>query len=200
MIRESARQYYRAALIAQTASSVLEACGYRAKAHYDAHYDVILPPLALAAGLGEMGRNNILIADRHGSRIRIGAVTTDAPVEYDRAVSLGADSFCSICRKCADSCPPRALSFDDKQTIRGAAKWPTHAEHCYAYWRKAGSDCGICMAVCPYSHRSTRIHNALRRLVRRTRIFNRILLRLDDLVYGRDWKSRMARQVPSPNP
>ena len=46
-----------------------QAAGHDAKPHYDAHYDVILPPLAVHAGLGELGRNNILVADRFGSRV-----------------------------------------------------------------------------------------------------------------------------------
>ena len=187
-LRESARQYRRAAAAALAAAATLEACGHRAKAHYDARYDVILPPLAVAAGLGEMGRNNILIANRYGSRVRIGAVTTDAPVTHDRAVSLGANAFCLICRKCADNCPSYALSLAGGEFIRGVQKWPTDVERCYQYWRRAGTDCGICMAVCPFSHPDTRLHNAVRWVVRRTSRFNRALLFLDDLVYGRDWQ------------
>jgi len=76
-IRESARQYYRAAVIARLLEAVLLAAGRSARAQYDAHYDVILPPLAVAAGLGELGRHNLLVADRVGTRVRIGAVTTD---------------------------------------------------------------------------------------------------------------------------
>jgi electron transport complex protein RnfB len=80
VIRESARQYWRAAVIAKTTEAVLRSAGQIAQAHYDAHYDVILPALAVAAGLGELRRNNILIADRFGSRVRIGTVTTSAPL------------------------------------------------------------------------------------------------------------------------
>ena len=75
-LRESARQYRRGAVISKTVVAVLEACGCEARSHHDAHYDVILPPLAVRAGLGELGRHNILIADRFGTRVRIGAVTT----------------------------------------------------------------------------------------------------------------------------
>ncbi len=192
-LRESARQYYRAAVVALAAASALEACGYRAKAHFDAHYDIILPPLAVRAGLGELGRNNILIADRYGSRVRIGAVTTDAPMERDRPSPIGAAAFCQICLKCAESCPAQALSLRGREFVRGVEKWPTNVERCYGYWRKAGTDCGICMTVCPFSHRNTRLHNAVRCIVRWTSRFNRALLFLDDLLYGREWKSSAAR-------
>jgi ferredoxin len=186
-IRESARQYYRGACISKTAAAVLEACGYKAKSHHDAHYDVILPALAVKAGLGELGRNNILIADRYGSRVRIGGVTTDLSLEYDAPSEVGADHFCAICKKCAINCPSHALSLHEKEDVRGVMKWPTHVERCYSYWRAAGTDCGICMAVCPFSHKNNRFHNLVRRMVRLSRWTHRPALFFDDLIYGRTW-------------
>lgn len=186
---ESARQYRRAAEIAKTAAAVLEARGHSAKAHFDACYDVILPPLAVQAGLGELGRNNILIADRYGSRVRIGAVTTDLPLACDAPVSLGADHFCTLCRKCADNCPSAALSSGDKECVRGVPKWPTQVERCYAYWRVTGTDCGVCMAVCPFSHRNNRFHNLVRAAIRRFEWCHPLALWCDDLLYGRRWRN-----------
>jgi len=188
VIRESARQYYRAALIARTIETILAAHGHEAKAHYDAHYDLILPPLAVLAGLGEMGRHNILIADRFGTRVRIGAVSTDFPLEHDRPVSLGARRFCEVCKKCADNCPSQALSADDPVEVRGVEKWPTHVERCYGYWRRAGTDCGVCIACCPFSHRDNAFHNLVRWMVRRMPWAHHALLRCEDLIYGRRWK------------
>jgi ferredoxin len=188
-IVESARQYRRAAEIAKTAAAVLEVCGHRAKAHFDASYDVILPPLAVQAGLGELGRNNILIAERYGSRVRIGAVTTDLPLAGDAPISLGADHFCELCRKCADNCPSGALSSGGKECVRGVSKWPTHIERCYAYWRVTGTDCGVCMAVCPFSHRDNWFHNLVRAAIRRFEWCHRFALRCDDLFYGRRWRN-----------
>jgi reductive dehalogenase len=189
-LRESARQYHRAAVISRTMATALEACGYAAKEHYDAHYDLILPPLAVEAGLGELGRNNILIADRHGSRVRIGAVSTDLPLEHDAPRSLGADHFCSICKKCADNCPSRALSTSGKEEVLGVLKWPTEVERCYGYWRAVGTDCGICMACCPFSHSDSLFHNLVRWLVRHVAWTHRAALWFDDLIYGRDWSVR----------
>jgi ferredoxin len=193
MIGESARQYYRAARASFMLEAVLRACGHEAKAHYDAHYDVILPPLAVKAGLGELGRNNLLIADRYGSRVRIGAVSTDLPLEHDAPVSLGAAAFCEICKKCADNCPSRALSLSGRESVAGVMKWPTRVEACYAVWRSYGTDCGICLAVCPFSHRNNWFHNLVRSMIRRFRWTHRPALWLDDLIYGRKWKPKGAR-------
>lgn len=189
-IRESARQYWRAAVIALTLEAALREAGFEARAHYDAHYDVILPPLAVAAGLGEMGRHNILVADRAGTRVRIGAVTTNAPVTPGAPVSLGVDAFCRICRKCAASCPARALSDGDKVDVRGVATWPTHAERCYGYWRAVGTDCGVCMAVCPFSHPDAPLHRFVRAALRAAPALAPVALWFDDRLYGKTWADR----------
>ncbi len=188
VLLESARQYHQAAVISKTATAVLEELGYRAKSHHDANYDCILPPLAVEAGLGEVGRHNIFIADRYGTRVRIGAVTTDFPLSYDRPISLGVVHFCTHCRKCAVNCPSRALDNGERSEVRGVLKWPTQVERCYAYWRRMSSDCGICMSVCPFSHRSNLFHNTIRRMLRLNPWLRRIAIPFDDLVYGRTWK------------
>jgi len=190
VLRESARQYFIAAKASMVLAEVLRAAGFGAKAHYDAHYDLILPPLAVEAGLGELGRNNILIADRFGSRVRIGTVTTDGPLEHDRPVSLGADSFCETCKKCAAGCPSHSLSLTSKEEVAGVMKWPTKVETCYAYWRSVGSDCGICIACCPFSHRNNRFHNLVRWTIKRWPVVRRPALWFDDWIYGREWKIR----------
>ncbi len=145
-----------------------------------------LPPLLDPRGRyhdPELCRNNILVADRHGSRVRIGAVTTDCPVRWDEPVDLGVRAFCGFCRKCARSCPSRALSLGEPEIIRGVSKWGTKVERCYAFWRRAGTDCGICMAVCPFSHRDNVFHNLVRRLVRLHPLPARLLYHLDEIFY-----------------
>jgi len=188
VMRESAYQYYRAAVISKTVTAVLESLGYRAKSHHDAHYDCILPPLAVMAGLGEVGRHNLLIADRYGTRVRIGAVTTDVPMTHDRPRCLGVEHFCVNCRKCAENCPSRALESGERQKIRGVLKWPTEVERCFAYWRQISSDCGICMSICPFSHRSNLFHNTIRKMIRLNPWIRRLAIPFDDLIFGRHWK------------
>ena len=189
-LRESARQYRRAAHISRHLEALLRACGHQAKEHYDAHYDVILPPLAVQAGLGEVGRNNILIADRYGSRVRIGCVTTDFPATMDRPVDLGVQRFCEVCKKCAANCPSKALEIGDRQLVRGVEKWPTKVERCYRYWRQVGTDCGVCMAVCPFSHRNNLLHNLVRWMVRTLPWAHPLLVWGDKATYGRTWKPK----------
>ena len=187
-IYESANQYYRAAEISKNIETIIQKLGFEAKAHFDANYDIILPPLAVKAGLGELGRNNILLANKFGSRVRIGAVTTDMPVDYDNPISIGAEKFCEVCKKCATSCPSKALSINGKSKVRGIDKWTTNVENCYSLWRFYGTDCGICMAVCPFSHRNNWFHYIIRKVVKFLPIFNKTLLLFDNLIYGKKWR------------
>jgi reductive dehalogenase len=187
-IVESARQYVRAARISTTLAAALRAAGRAGRSQHDAHYEVLLPPLAVQAGLGELGRNNILVADRFGSRVRIGAVTTDLPLAPAAPLDLGVRAFCAVCRKCAENCPAHALSAGPPVELRGIRKWPTAVERCYGFWRGAGTDCGICMAVCPFSHRDTWPHRLVRSLVRRARWTHRAAVWFDDRLYGRRWR------------
>ena len=192
-LRESARQYHRAARISQHLEALIREAGFDAKRHYDAHYDVILPPLAVLAGLGEMGRNNILVADRFGSRVRIGCVTTSLPARLDSPKTLGVTAFCEVCKKCAENCPSRALTSGNQEEVLGVPKWPTQVERCYRYWRQIGTDCGICMACCPFSHRNNALHNLVRSIVRHVPWAHRALAWGDALLYGRKWRPRQPR-------
>jgi reductive dehalogenase len=185
VLHESAKQYYRAAYIAKTLAAVFQSQGANAKPQYDAHYEVILPPLAVKAGLGELARNNILVADKYGSRVRIGAVTTTLPLQSDDPISLGVERFCRSCNRCATSCPARALETGSKKSVRGTEKWSTDETRCYSFWRQAGTDCGICMATCPFSHPNTMLHNTTRRIIKHAPWLAPVFLWIDDHVYDR---------------
>lgn len=115
-------------------------------------------PYAIKAGLGEYGRNQMVITPEFGPRVRFSKIFTDMPLAHDRPRALGVRQFCDMCSKCADACPPKALPFgppdDDPQncsTIRGIKKWSANCEKCFGYWAAMGSDCAICMRVCPFN-------------------------------------------------
>ena len=92
---------------------------------------------------------------------------------------------CTICKKCADNCPSKAIPFGSRLEEDGMLRWQLNAETCYAYWNEAGTDCGICMAVCPYAHPDNLAHNLIRWGNHRSGFFRRAALKLDDLFYGR---------------
>ena len=87
--------------------------------------------------------------------------------------------------KCADNCPSSAIPDKGVTTVRGIEKWPLKVERCMHYWRVIGTDCGLCMKVCPYSHPPTLVHNVVRLAIRRSSFARTLSVWGDDLIYGR---------------
>jgi len=160
--------------------------GYPARAHIaGSNYQIMLPPVAYDAGLGELGRHGYLISQRFGSRIRLGAVTTDLPLVPDRPIKFGVQDFCRICKKCADNCPSHAIPYEGKTNVRGMEKWQLNMEQCLRYWRIIGTDCGLCMKLCPFSHPRALLHDLVRAGIKRSDFARRISVIGDDLFYGK---------------
>jgi len=144
---EVVRTYLKAAAVALSAARFIRSLGWEAVAHIDGETEVILPPAAAAAGLGEIGRHGLLVTKKYGSRVRISAVTTNLPLPVDEAVAIvpkGLSAFCDSCGKCVAACPASAISAD-------ASGPNVNHEACFSTWKRFGTDCGICLAVCPFS-------------------------------------------------
>jgi ferredoxin len=194
VVLESARQYVEAAKIAITLGYFIRSQGYPARAHIDGNYQVIAPLVARDAGLGEIGRIGILMTPELGPRVRLGVVTTDLPLIPDeRMDGSSVIDFCSFCKKCAENCPSRSIPFEDRIEIDGAWRWRINSDTCFRYWNAIGTDCGICMAVCPYSHPDNWSHNLVRWAIRRSGFARRMALKMDDLFYGRKHSARISR-------
>ncbi|MEA3420509.1 MAG: hypothetical protein U9Q97_02380 [Acidobacteriota bacterium] len=57
------------------------------------------------AGLGWIGRNNLLVNKEFGARFRLVTVLTDMPLKPDEPVEFG----CGNCRECISVCPAQAI-------------------------------------------------------------------------------------------
>ncbi len=182
---ETVRQYVEAGKIAAELAASIRALGHPARAHMDANYRVICPLVARDAGLGEIGRISLLITPRLGPRVRLGVVTTDLPLLIDAPTrDPGVIDFCLHCQKCAANCPSNSIPFGPRTDQDGVLRWQLNAETCFAYWNEIGTDCGICMRVCPYSHSDNTLHNLVRWGIERSSAFRRAALWMDDLFYG----------------
>lgn len=191
---ESAFNYGKGAFITTILSRWFAGMGYRATAQHSRHYDLNMVPLAIDAGLGELGRFGYLIADKFGPRVRLFAVTTDMPLAVDRPIDLGADGFCRGCLKCAESCPSKSIPTGGKIVVNGIEKWKLDAESCFDYWARVGTDCSICMGVCPFSRQNRGLHRLARWMIRRSALARRVLPHVDNFIYGKRWKPRPARK------
>jgi len=156
-------------------------------------------PLAIKAGLGEYGRNQMVITEEFGPRVRFSKVFTDMPLAFDAPRRFGVREFCAICDRCATACPPQALPYGEpeegganRSAIPGVKKWTSDAEKCFGYWAKLASDCAICMRVCPYNKDFSRPVMRLARRLAGTRL-RRVMLWLDkkfgygERIRPRDW-------------
>ena len=185
-VMESAQQYLSSGAMATQMAEFIRRLGYSARAHIDGNYRVVCPLVARDAGLGEIGRMGLLMTPRLGPRVRIAVVTTDLPLvpgrrERDRTVM----DFCRVCKKCADACPSRSISFEDPDEIDGVRRWQIDQVTCFTFWCIVGTDCARCVRACPYSHPDNLLHNLIRAGVQKSAFFRRFALKMDDLFYGR---------------
>lgn len=186
IVMESAKQYLNAGKIATQLAEIIRNLGYEARAHIDGNYQLICPLIARDAGLGEIGRMGLLMTDKHGPRVRIAVVTTDMELltgDYNKNHSV--IDFCRMCKKCADCCPSQSIQKGDPTEINGVKRWKIDTESCFTFWSKAGTDCGRCMAVCPYSHADHSLHKIIRWGIGRSKFFRFIAIHMDDYFYGK---------------
>ena len=116
-------------------------------------------PLAIDAGLGQLGRNGLLITPKFGPRVRLCKIFTDLPLEVDKPIDFGVTQFCKKCKLCAEVCEVGAISKETEPSFQiacrsnnpGALKWYVNGELCYQFWCENGTDCSTCIAVCPYN-------------------------------------------------
>jgi epoxyqueuosine reductase QueG len=147
---EVMRTYRRVAGVAVRLAERIRAMGWPARAYGNPNStDILMIPLAVRAGLGELGKHGSMIGAEYGSNFRLAAVLTDLPLALDRPVDIGVDDLCAVCRRCVDDCPPRAI-FDEKQLVRGERKWYVDFDKCIPYFVKTYG-CAICIEVCPWS-------------------------------------------------
>lgn len=183
--------YSKCRLISESVAELIERLGY--KALPAVNETALSVPLAIDAGLGEFGRNGLLIGEKYGMGVRIGKVLTDMPLAQDRPVNLGVRRFCTKCKKCAESCPVSAISFEDKPDGKaftrsnnpGVNKWYVNVDKCYNFWNYNSSDCSNCVTSCPFTKPDAWAHNLARSVVKRTGALDRLLVRIDNWLYGR---------------
>lgn len=67
-------------------------------------------PLAVAAGLGEWGKNGLVVNQKYGSHLLLAAIFTNAPFESTPldAQGLGTKD-CTNCNQCIQACPANAF-------------------------------------------------------------------------------------------
>ena len=119
-------------------------------------------PLAVDAGLGELGRNGLLVTPQYGPCVRLCKVFTDLPLAPDQPAAFGLAETCRRCYRCAEACEVEAISFDPEPSYRtvspsnnlGIERWAVDHDKCYGFWIENGASCSTCIAACPFMQRA----------------------------------------------
>ncbi len=112
---------------------------------------------ATRAGLGWYGKQDVIITERYGPRVRLSAVLTDAPLEYGQPVN---ESRCpDDCRRCVNACPCKALkgvTWRDGMRRDALIDYHRCNRMRSAFIPRLGrkSACGLCLAACPFGVRN----------------------------------------------
>ncbi|MEM8533624.1 MAG: reductive dehalogenase [Chloroflexota bacterium] len=181
----TANGYSRMAFTSACLANFIRNLGYNAIPMGNDH--ALSQPMAVDAGLGEIGRNSMLITPQYGPRVRLAKVLTDLPLLTDRPISFGVTEFCEVCGKCAELCPADALS-EGKRTyeapesgVPGYYHWPMEGDKCFELWNDVGGSCSNCIRVCPFNKPEGWLHEATRILIGvKSGPLDQLLLKLDD--------------------
>jgi epoxyqueuosine reductase len=98
--------------------------------------------VARAAGLGWIGRNNLLVNEQFGSRIRLVTILTDLPLRIDSPSTKD----CGSCRHCLPVCPVGAIQErqEDFDHLRCYEQLRTFAKTLHF----SHNICGVCVKAC----------------------------------------------------
>ncbi len=154
-------------------------------------------PIAIDAGLGELGRNGLLVTPKYGPRVRLAKVFTDMPLEPDHPIKFGVTEFCETCMLCAVDCPSGSISKEGRtwqgKTVSnnpGIYKWYVQPESCYDY---NGFSCSNCKMTCPFNKPNNEwTHKIVRGAIKlKVKPMNSVMTQLDQASgYGKQMDSR----------
>jgi len=184
----SFQAYGHLALVAETMAGYLRRLGWDSSAQYGPsfvdRYSVLLPPLLLWAGIGEVSRAGIILSPALGLGFKAAAVLTDMPLTPDKPIDFGLQRFCQSCRICAQNCPAHAISTGDKVLYNGYETWKLDTKRCasFNFTNKKGTMCNRCVKSCPWTQPPAWTHNLVRGMVTRSRAAQRIAIAASGLL------------------
>ncbi len=99
--------------------------------------------VAQEAGLGWIGRSNLLVSPDYGARIRLVTILTNFPLQCDQPQ----EGSCGSCKECLSACPAGTIKESHRDFDLGG---------CFEqlrYFRKRNNIghyiCGLCIKACP---------------------------------------------------
>ena len=108
---------------------------------------------AAHAGIGWFGKNDVIITERYGPRVRLSAILIDEIFTYGQPITVGRCP--DDCTECIDICPCKALK-NQQWTIEKDRSEIIDYQKCNrmrsAFIKKLGRKhaCRLCLAACPF--------------------------------------------------
>lgn len=203
--------YTRMAVTAYAVAQFIRNLGYRAIPSGNGFGLSI--PIAIDAGLGELGRLGLLVTPKYGPRVRIAKVITDMPLVPDPPIRFGVKEFCESCMLCEEFCPSNSISrgpqtWEGKSVSnnKGTLKWYIEPESCNDY---NGFSCSNCKRVCPFNKpNNSWLHRAIRTGINvKSGLLDKIMVTLDQASgYGEEvqatefWKMDGSNSITARDP
>jgi epoxyqueuosine reductase QueG len=128
-----------------------------------------LKTTAIASGLGQSGKNTLLVNPDYGPRLGLMAILTSAELEINKPFT---EDLCGECTKCIDACPTNALTpynIDIERCLTYAAENPGKTDLpanvreleekiIIRPTKNSYIECYICAEVCPVGEEKVRIY------------------------------------------
>jgi len=123
--------------------------GYRVIACHPLGGPILYPAMAVKAGLGEIGKQGLLITKKFGPRQRLSMIAINAePLPTISHEDFDISEFCEKCRRCIQLCPVKAI-YDNPIQREGGNISRIDGEKCIEYFYET-TGCSVCIQVCPF--------------------------------------------------
>ena len=109
---------------------------------------LLLKDSAALAGIGPIGKNNLLITLEFGPQIRLRAIVTDVVLAYGTPIETS--SYCQDCHSCIDACPAGALA-EGQYNVNACE--PYQLDHLRDLSPLTKIWCNACIEACPVGKR-----------------------------------------------
>jgi epoxyqueuosine reductase len=147
---EAFRVYYELGELTIELTEYLQTEGYKAEAHHPFGGKLLFTAHAVAAGLGYMGRNGLVITPEFGPRQRWSMITSDADIPpTNKRYFTELIDFCETCGLCIEKCLGKATLDEPIEKVKGS-RIITHIDRtkCIESLLK-NNYCSNCLKVCP---------------------------------------------------
>lgn len=108
---------------------------------------------AVNAGLGWIGKNDVLVTENYGPRLRLAAVLVDCDLPIDSPVT---NSRCPVdCFNCVQACPCQALTGNQWSRTSQRSELIDYflcnkMRSAYIKTHNRKNSCGLCFVACPF--------------------------------------------------